>query len=147
MEQTKTIVSDAPEFENAYKQQWMQTHPCKCMIRQTFMDNFTTSCPLYFWRKGMREKGASCTVQHASHSAVAKFSKDHKVFRHLAWDWSHLNKAPYKETCTSEPVTGEQYTLLEHYSVIILVTNIRTVCTERLCTLWKISYPLDQGGQ
>lgn len=82
----------------------------------------------------MREKGASHTVQHASHSAVAKLSKDHKVFRHLAWDWSHLKEAPYKGTCTSEPVTGEQWTLLEHYS-FILVMNIRTVCAERPCTL------------
>lgn len=94
----------------------------------------------------MREKGASRTVQHAPHSAVAKLPKDHKVFRHLAWDWSHPNEAPYEETCHLKPVTGEQQTLLEHSS-FISVMHVRTVCTERPQTLWKISYPLDQGGQ
>lgn len=52
MEQTKTTVSDAPECENAYKQQWMQIHSCKCMTRQTFMGNSTISCPLYFDTRG-----------------------------------------------------------------------------------------------
>lgn len=45
MEQTKTIVSDVPEFENAHKQQRMQIDSYECII-QTFMGNSTTSCPL-----------------------------------------------------------------------------------------------------
>lgn len=59
------------------------------MFRQTFMGNFTTPYPLC--HKLIRE-GASCIVQHASYSAVAKISKDHKVLRHLAWNRSHLNE-------------------------------------------------------
>lgn len=90
-------------------------------MHKTFTGNSTTS--LHFCHEAMREKSASCTAQQASHSAVAKLSENHKVFRlgtGLVW------MKPLTRGYDLEPVTWESngHFQITTYSFVSLILGL-----------------------